>query len=157
METSYLAVAVSEDENIVRYVGGRHYDPNTGVINGGAFDRNSKDTDGLSVIRRYVFSTDDMVDQNHIRRVVGSRLKFGKTAVFAELNVGEMLRALDEFNQNISVVEDALEVDGDYLANPAHALIVGLPFAGEAIGSLKSEIAGDKIRTTIQSSFPAII
>ncbi len=157
MDAPSLAVSVTEDENIVRYVGGRNYDPNTGVINGGAFDRNSKDGDGLSVTRRYVFSIDDVVDKNQIRRVVGSRLKFGKTAVFAQLNVGEMLRALDEFNQNISVVEDALEADGEYLANPAHALILGLPFAGEAIGSLKSEIAGDKIRTTIQSSFPAII
>lgn len=147
---------VARDENVVRYVGAAHFEQDTGVLNGSAFDRGPKDTDGLSVTRRGVLSTKRLQDETNIRLVLGSRLKLGTNALFVELNVGGILDALEEFEQEVFVCEDPLPAAGKALANPAHALIAGLPFAGEAIGSLRSEVAGDKLRALVSHSFPAV-
>jgi hypothetical protein len=147
--------AVARAEDIARYVGGAHFDPATNVINGSAFERSPKDNDGVSVTRCRYFSSDIDSDQSEIRRVVGSRLKLGKTAIFVEVNTGALLDALAEFEQDVTVVEDPLEAEEGLLANPAHALILGLPFKGEAVGSLKSEVAGDRLRELVLRRFPA--
>jgi len=138
----------------VRYVGGLNFDPATGQINGAAFDRSPKDVDGLSVTRTGMLGRVGLLDEEAIRRAVGSRLTIGATSVFAQFNVGALVTALEEFEQPIDVVEDPLPAEGALLANPAHALILGLPFTGETAGSLKSEVAGDKIRQIVHHTFP---
>jgi hypothetical protein len=152
-----MPTPVAQEEDLTRYCGGAHFDADTGEVNGSAFDRNPKDIDGVSVTRCRFFSDVIEDDQNEIRRVVGSRLKFGKTAIFVELNTGDLLDALAEFEQEISVIQDPLPAQAGALPNPAHALIIGFPFRGEAIGSLKSELAGDRLRRIILRRFPAII
>jgi hypothetical protein len=147
---------VANNEDIVRYVGGRHVDHSTGIVNGSAFDRDQKDDDGLSFTRKAYFSSEENEDDIQIRKVVGSGLKLGKTAVFAQLNVRRALDALAEFEEEIRVVKNPLPANGETLPNPAHALMLGLPFKGEAIGSLKSEVAGDRLRQTIMRTFPAV-
>jgi hypothetical protein len=148
---------VPPQDNLARYVGGAHFDPGTGEINGSAFERTAKDTDGLSVTRCRFFAADVPTDDEAIRHVVGSRLKLGKTAVFAEVNTGQVLDVLGVFEQDVSIVQDPLLAKHAVLANPAHALIMGLPFKGESVGSLKSEIAGDKLKQIIIRKFPAVI
>ncbi|MBV8686165.1 MAG: hypothetical protein JOZ90_16450 [Alphaproteobacteria bacterium] len=141
---------------MTRYVGGSHFDPDTGEVNGSAFERTPKDTDGVSVTRCRFFSAEVEKDHAEIRRIVGSRLKLGKTAVFVELNTGAILDALASFEEDVAVVEDPLPRDGEALPNPAHALIIGFPFKGEAVGSLRSEEAGDALRKIIRRKFPAV-
>lgn len=144
------------DETVARYVGGSHFDPGTGGINGSAFERTPKDVDGVSFARRSVHSTVEADDRDAIRRVAGSRLKLGKNAVFAELKVGAALDVLREFEQDVFFREDRLAAEGDKLADPAHALLIGFPFKGEQVGSLKSEVAGDRLRRCVSACFPAV-
>ena len=143
-------------EIVARYVGGSHFDPDTNQINGSAFERTPKDKDGVSVTRRNFLKSDTEEDRNEIRRIMASRLKFGKTAVFAELYIENALAALAEYEQDIHFCTDPLEEDGTELANPAHALLIGFPFKGDQVGSLKSEVAGDKLRKCISDKFAAI-
>lgn len=147
---------IADIEDITRYVGASHFDPDTGQINASAFDRTSKDDDGLSVNRTRLFDSDVEKDRTELRRVMASRRTLGKTAVFAQLNVGEAIESLAEFDEDIFVAADPLAATESALANPAHALVHGLPFKGEAVGSLKSELAGDRLRAVINDCFPAI-
>lgn len=144
-------------EIVARYVGGSHFDPSTKQMNGSAFERNPKDKDGVSFTRRGLLNSDDTQDKDYIRKITASRLKVGKTAVFADLQVDSALLALEEYSQDIYFCNDPLDEDGSELANPAHALLIGFPFKGEQIGSLKSEVAGDKLRDCVIDIFPAIL
>lgn len=148
---------LKDSEIVARYVGGSHFDPSTKQMNGSAFERTPKDKDGVSFTRRGLLNSNDDQDRNDIRQITASRLKIGKTAVFAELQVGRALAALEEYNQDIYFCNDPLDEDGSELANPAHALLIGFPFKGEQIGSLKSEVAGDKLRDCVDDIFPAIL
>lgn len=127
------------------------------MINGSAFERTPKDTDGVSVDMRGVFSKDCETDISKIREVVGARRKLGKNSVFAELNVGTTLSVLHEFDETIAIVSRPLAVEGDLPADQAHAVILGLPFKGEATGSLRSEVAGDLLARRIIRTFPAVV
>lgn len=149
-------VQLKPDELVARYVGGAHIDGETGQINGSAFDRTPKDVDGVSFTRRGMFAAEAEADRTVIRQVVGSRLRLGRTAVFAEVQVGSTLKALHEFESSIEFVEDPLEPEENALANPAHALLIGYPFKNESIGSLKSEVAGDQLRLRILDRFAAV-
>jgi hypothetical protein len=151
------AAPLKPDELVARYVGGIHIDGGTDQINGSAFDRTHKDVDGLSFTRRGVFAVDVQPDREAIRQAVGSRLRLGKTAVFVELQVGGALEALKGYDSEFEFIEDPLEAEGDALANAAHALLVGYPFKDEAVGSLKSEVAGDQLRLRILDRFRAVI
>lgn len=143
---------VPAEENILRYVSLTGYDPDTGVVNGNAFERKPKDKNGLSVIRRGVFSSESDSDVAAIRFVSGKWLTIKKSGRFAELNVGGFYGAISQLERDVSdvaVVEDPLAPEDDKPANPAHALIIGLPFKGEAVGSLTSELVGDLIRKAV--------
>lgn len=144
------------DEVVARYVGGSHFDPATNQINGSAFERTAKDHDGVSLNRRGLLDADPEKDRQEIRMITASRLKLGKTAVFAELQISCAIEALDEYSQDIYFCANPLDSNEKELANPAHALLIGFPFKGEQIGSLKSEVAGDKLRNCICDKFPAV-
>lgn len=157
-ETDYTdRPRVGRSEDVVRYVGGSHFDRDTGIVNGSAFDRNPTDTDGLSVNRVGVWATDRKEDRRAMRRVMATRRTPGKTAVFVQVNVGAALDALAEFEEDVFVCHNPLEQEGTKAANPAHALIIGLPFKGETIGSLRSELAGDRLASVISERFPAFV
>jgi hypothetical protein len=150
-----ISARLPDDQNVVRYVGGSHIDEITGVINGSAFDRTVKDVDGLSVTRRLFLDSDDTRDQQAIRDVIGSRLFLGKTAVFAEVNVGQVRSLPQASSLGIELEEDPLPAEGLRLANPAHALILGLPIKGESVGSLRSEVLNDQLARLIEHRFQA--
>ena len=150
---------LTNDKNVVRYVGGSHVviNPVSGEfeIDASAFDRTTKDHDGLSFIERLVLSTDPQRDEVEIRRVLSARRSFGKSARFAELNVGQAIEALRVFDSDFYFCEDPLPASNGIPANPAHALLKGLPFVGEAVGSLRSEWAGELLSGTVTRTFPA--
>ncbi len=65
------------------------------------------------------------------------------------------MQTLHAFEPSITFVEDPLGPEENALSNPAHALLVGYPFKDEAVGSLKSEVAGDQLRLQIRDRFAA--
>ncbi|MEK6637380.1 MAG: hypothetical protein AABY88_04775 [Pseudomonadota bacterium] len=148
------------DRNVVRYVGGASISlgPSAGEfeIGAGAFERSTKDEDGLSFIERFVLAKQSKADEDEIRRILASRRSFGKTAQFAELNVGRALEALSYFDNDFYFCEDPLPEDGERLANPAHVLLIGLPFKGELAGSMTSELAGELLSGAVERLFPAM-
>ena len=146
---------VEGNEDLCRYAGGAHFDKSTGKIGAGVFDRHPKDHDGLSVNRRGIFSVNEADDDAAIRHVTSTRMTLGKTARFVVINAGVMLAALEEFEREVFVCADPLEEVGKAAANPAHALIIGLPFVGEEVGSMTSELIGDRLRRLTSMGFPA--
>lgn len=126
------------------------------MVGGSAFDRSPKDIDGLSFTQCGMLAKQQAKDQSEIRRIIGSRIALGKTARFAELNVGEAIVALSNFERAFWFQPDPVPQDGERLENPAHTLLIGLPFKGESVGSLNSELAGDLLRRCIRRTFPAI-
>jgi hypothetical protein len=148
------------DKNVVRYVGGSFVyveaDSDMFEVGAGAFERTTKDEDGLSFIERLILAKSSKADEDEIRRVLASRRSFGKTAQFAELNVEKALHALSYFDSEFYFCEDPLPTEGEKLANPAHALLIGLPFKGEPAGSMTSEFAGELLSGTVERLFPAI-
>lgn len=151
---------LADDKNVARYVGGSHVtlNPLSGEfeVDASAFDRTKKDHDGLSFVERLVLSTDQQRDEIEIRRVLAARRSIGKTARFAELNVGQAVEALSVFDNDFYFCEDPLSAKDGIPANPAHALLKGLPFVGEAVGSLRSEWAGELLSGIVTSTFPAV-
>ena len=141
---------------MVRYVGGSNYDRDQGLVNGAAFARKNKDEDGLSFTERGILADTLHSDISRIWEILASRMAIGKTACLCEINVGRALEALEEFADTFEFHADPLEPEGEKLPNPAHALLIGLPFEGEAIGSLKSELAGDLLRQNVQGIYPVI-
>lgn len=142
--------SVEPRENILRYVSATAYDASTNMVNASAFERKPKDLDGLSVLRKGIFSKNSDADLRELCTVFSKWWTIRKSGRFAELNVGELLAALKIFERDVSVVADPLSEEGDKPANPAHALVLGLPFEGEAVGSLTSELAGDLIRKLVR-------
>lgn len=147
--------SVTRVEDLCRYAGALQFDKGTGSVGANVFDRHPKDDDSLSVNRRGIFSNSEADDDAAIRRVSATRGAPGKTARFIVINTGSMLDILEEFEREVFVCEDPLEAEGDKAANPAHALIVGLPFVGEEIGSMTSELIGDRLRRITSNGFPA--
>lgn len=148
---------VSPYENVVRLV--RHIDFKKGILGASAFDRPEKDHDGLSVTRRHVLiPDDDAADLKRIREVLGAWRMLKASHRLAQISVGDILAAGAEANRALSVVEDPIEAEPPKPANPAHALILGLPFAGAEKGSLDAVMASDLLARKIdpQNVLPAI-
>ena len=148
-------MSIKNDQNFLRHVGGSHVQGD--AINGSAFERARNYVDGVSISLRRVFSNNTQTDVAKIREVVGARRKLGKTSVFAELNVGEALSVLHEFEEAIEIVSKPLPADDSGPEDPSHALILGLPFQGETAGSLKSELAGDLLARRVICKYPAVL
>ena len=144
---------LADTENAARYVGGSKFDAKTARLLVTAFDRERKDADGLSFNRTGILSSVQADDDNQIRAIIASRIIVGKNAVFAEMNVGDVSRQLEHFGGEFQFEADPLEPEGTKMANPVHALLIGLPFVGETIDSLKSEVANDLLTQVVRRIF----
>lgn len=147
---------VDASENVVRLI--RHIDFKKGIVGSSAFDRPEKDHDGLSVSRRGVLAEDDCTDLRLIREVLGAWRTLKASNQLAQICVADILAAGAEAKRALSVIEDPVDADPPKPANQAHALILGLPFAGSDTGSLDSLTAGDLLARKIDPGnvFPAI-
>jgi hypothetical protein len=144
---------LDKTENVARYVGGTKFDSSTGKVYLEAFDREKKDTDGLSFNRTGMLGSNQKDDDRKIREIMSSRITVGKNAVFAELNVADAISSLSHFGDKFYFEADPLAVDGDKLANPVHALLIGLPFKGETAGPLIAELASDLLSRKVRRIF----
>lgn len=146
---------LSDSEVVVRYVGGAHIDSKTNEINGSAFERSPKDKDGVSFNRRNIFCYCEKCDRENIISIMKTRMTLGKKSRFAEIVVGDVLAKMaQEDGISIAFYEDFLDEEPGIPSNPAHAILKGLPFTGEKIGSLSSELAGDFLRQCIVHEYP---
>jgi hypothetical protein len=141
--------AVNDSEDIVRYA--RPMDLHLGRVNGSAFLRRAQDEDGLSVSRPAVFG-----DGEHALVQIRSlaRLKMKATGGLARVNVGRMKEVVAEAAElELQVVEDHLPAEGLHLADPSHALVVGLP---SSLESPFNEVIGDLIAAEVTAVHPAV-
>lgn len=150
---------VVSGEMVVRYA--RPEDYEEGILSGSAFYRPAKDADGLSVTRRgYFYATDDVADMREIRAIMVSRaFPLGDDSCFAELSVEDIIAAGREAQTIFSVVEapsKSKDKEGK-LANPAHAIIDGLPLEGTSIGSFSSQLVGDLLVSKVRREHPGWI
>ena len=101
-------------DHVVRYVGGSK------------IDGEEVDPDGFEDMEPSVnwleFHQGNKEEQiARVRNLI--RLRLRSTARFAELNVNAIRRIW----HGLDVVEDPLPAEGDYLDDPSHAKIVGIP------------------------------
>lgn len=118
------------------------------AVDGSAF-RLKPDEEGLSVswMNALSGSKDDQLAA--IRTL--ARRSFGKNDKFAELCTNDIVARIEEECPGVRSVEEPLEAEGEFPADPSHAEVLGLP----AAGSDMSAIVGDLISECITNLYPA--
>lgn len=132
---------LTAEQEVVRYA--RPSDVPNGFLLSTAFERPEKDKNGLSICQLYVFSPHLDADLVALRQVLGAWMNLKPNGRFAQLSVADIVAVGEEVAQTLSVVEDPVAAQGDKPANPAHSLIVGLPFKGADQGELGAVLASD--------------
>ena len=147
------ATYLPDSDNVVRYVGGSKIRKNN-RIDGSAFCRR-RDEDGPSVNWLEFFSGLDKQQQiAEVRRLIHLR-SLGATAVFAELNVGDVKQRLRDELPDVYVVNKPEPADDDFPEpDPSHCEIMGLPPAEAEDLAL---IIGDMIAQRVKAIYPAVL
>lgn len=146
---------VPQEHHILRYVGGRNVDNDMEgipVILGGGFIARPDDDNRPSCnwIEYFDGSLDEQVGQ--IRNA--ARINYGAKARLARLGVGQVIGEVAAHtmdNREISVIHDPLDPEGDWIADPSHALMTNIPGEDDPEG----ELVGDLIANCVLESFPA--
>lgn len=147
--------AVPDEDHVLRYVGGRHVDldsDNRPVILGSGFisrprERNSPSCNWLELL--------DGDLEHQVQQVRdATRIRYGATGRLARLNVGTITRTVaagTEAGRAVTVIHDPLDAEGEWVADPSHALLTNVPDADDPEG----ELVGDLIANCVLESFPA--
>ncbi|MDE2875358.1 MAG: hypothetical protein OXQ93_07960 [Gemmatimonadota bacterium] len=109
------------------------------------------DEKGLSVNWLEAFEPPKTQQLSEVRRVF--RLSVRRNGRFAELDVGETLRAVSEELTTLRMIHDELEAADGFDTDPSHAQIVGLP-PGD---SDEAALVGDLIAECVVDMHPAIV
>lgn len=151
--------ALAVEAHVVRYARPEDYD--SGMLHSSAFNRPAKDADGLSVTQLGVLEPKDHdADMRVIRAIMISRgIPLGEDTCFAELAVSDIIEAGREAMTTFSVLHSPskAKLGEGKLANPAHAIINGLPLEGLSIGSLTSQLVSDLLLTKVRREIPGWI
>ena len=135
--------------HIVRYVRpGLVLEDQAGAA-GGAFVLRAEET-GVSVHWLEAFSPDRENQLAEVRE--RSRLDRRRNGRYAELNIGTMLRHVEEELHTVRVLHDPLDATDADAEDPSHAQIMGLP-AGD---SPEAELVGDLIAECVTALHPAV-
>lgn len=136
----------ADAEDIVRYA--RPTDVDGARVNGSAFVRRPSDTNGLSANRPAVFGEGEAA-LAQIRAF--ARIAMKPSGRLARLNVGRMRAKVEEgAGLMLSVIEDALEAEELFPADPSHALVKGLPAADDPF----KDFVGDLISEEVEALHP---
>lgn len=146
------ATYLPDGDNVVRYVG-RSKIREDNRIDGTAFCRR-RDEDGPSVNWLEFFSGLDKQEQvSEVRRLIHLRT-LGATAVFAELNVGEVKRQLHDQLPDVYIISKLQPANDDFPEpDPSHCEIMGLPPAEAENLALT---IGDIIAKRVTATYPAV-
>ena len=122
-----------------------------GSAKGAGFHLRPSDIEGFSVDWLEFLAKAGADPLGEVRRV--SRLRLRPRGRFAELRVGDILRAVAEELATLQVVHDPLPAEGDYPANPAHSLVRGLP----PHDTDEAMLVGDLIAECVTAMHPAVV
>lgn len=147
------ATHLPDSDNVVRYVGGSKIRENNRV-DGTAFCRR-RDEDGPSVNWLELFHGLEKQQQiAEVRRLIHLH-SLGTTAVFAELNVGEVKQQLQGQLPDVYVINKPQPADDDFPEpDPSHCEIMGLPPAEAENLALT---VGDMIAKRVKATYPAVL
>ena len=137
---------LQNSDNIVRYIKPRMIKNNQVVGEAFCLRSSRSDEKGLSVnwLEFFGGNKEHQLDQARSK----CRLERSKNGRFAELNVSETRNIHSEElleKLNLQIIQDPLEKDDNFEADPSHALIIGLPQGG----TRESRIVGDLIARRI--------
>lgn len=146
--TSITDSELSDESCVVRYVRpGLVRDD--GSVDGGAFRLRSNE-DGLSVNWLEYFEEQTRADQlKRIRRLL--RITPSRNGLFVELNVGRTKRKIHSYAE-LSFERRPLEAEGDYLEDPSHCEILGLPK-----DSPRAALVADMIAEIVTEKHQAVV
>jgi hypothetical protein len=142
---------VPDDHHVLRYIAPRHVE--NGVVNGEGFlKRPGEDASSVNWLEHF-----DSPLENQVEGVrSAARLRYAKTGQLARLQVGATatyVRQNSPDGLQLSFVHDPLPVDGDFVADPSHALIKGVPVADSVEAALIKDLLADCILPPL---FPAV-
>ena len=124
----------------------RYASPTRAEIPGTAFVRSPKDTDGLSVNWHECFPGILEEQVVAVRQLIRQTLKKNGRFLLIDVDTVKAHLAMHAPDVNLAAIEDPLEADSDYFADPSHALLMGLPTHDD---SPESERIGDLIAQCI--------
>jgi len=133
-------------DSLLRHVGAGRIQGN--VVDGSAF-RLKPDEEGLSVSWMNAFQGSKEEQLDAVRSA--ARRSFGKNDRFVELCTNDIVAHIDEECPGVRCVEEPLEPEGEFSADPSHAEVLGLPIAGSDL----SAIIGDLISECVTALYPA--
>lgn len=121
---------IPEADNITRWCGGSHVDPETGSIGPGAFMLRAKDTDRLLSVNWLEYfkplNRESQVDE--VRKVLTKkRNRLGANSRFAVLNVEQAISSVQDATGDvlISILRAPVSSEGQW-DDPSHSGIYGL-------------------------------
>lgn len=141
-----------DDHHVLRYIAPRHVE--NGVVNGEGFLRRpGEDASSVNWLEYF-----DPPVENQVQGVrATARLRYAKTGQLARLRVGETKNYVRENSPDslvLSFVHDPLQAEGDFSADPSHALIQGVPVADSVEAALIKDLIADCI---FQPLYPAVL
>ena len=141
--------SLPDEDRVVRYVPPRRLIDGE-VADGSAFYPRPGEA-GLSVNWLEALASGGTDPLTEVRRL--SRLRLRKSGRFAELKVGEVLRAVSEELDTLQIIHDPLDAAEGFPADPSHSQIVGMPSADtdEAL------LVGDMIAECVSAMHPAVV
>lgn len=142
---------ISDSDHVLRYIRPRHVE--NGVVNGEGFlTRRDEGAPSVNWLEWFDPPIENQVAG--VRRV--TRLTYARNGRLARLNVGQTKRYVQENDPNgllLSFVHDALDPEGDWPADPSHALIQGVPVQDTPEGALVKDLLAHCV---INPLFPAV-
>jgi hypothetical protein len=122
---------IPEADNITRWCGGSHVDPETGSIGPGAFMLRAKDTDRLLSVNWLEYfkplNRESQVDE--VRKVLTKKMsRVGPNSRLAVLNVKHVISSVQDAtgdNASISILHAPVSLEGQW-DDPSHSGIYGL-------------------------------
>ena len=146
---------VPQEHHILRYVGGRHVDRDSEddpVILGSGFVARPRDENRPSC--NWLECLEGSLEQQIQQIRDATRIDYGASGRLARLNVGHIIRKVTADtadSREISIIHDPLDPEGDWIADPSHALMTNVPGEDDPEG----ELVGDLIANCVLESFPA--
>ena len=143
---------IAEFDHVLYYV--KPTQVEDGVVNGEAFLARPRDDDGLSVNWLEWFDPPVENQVEGVRRL--ARITYAKSGRLARLNIGAVrrhVRGNDQFATVLSFAHDPLEPEGQFAADPSHALVKGLPNHGTPEAALVGDLIAECV---IDPLYPAV-
>lgn len=146
---------IPDGDHVLRYARARFVDRRADgfeVVIGAAFVSRPMEGNSPSVNWLEIVSSDVETAIAGVRAV--TRLRYGRTDRLARLNAGRVRREVATFGPPrwpVDVVHDPLEPEGDWPADPSHALLTNVPSESD----LDRDLVGDLVARGVVCLHPA--